>query len=74
MENKVTPLKAIRQKCLDCTAGQPKEVRFCGIEDCPIYYFRFGKNPKRAGKGGLCKKQAIQQTISKLTRRKAWKV
>ncbi|MFC2119811.1 hypothetical protein ACFLQ4_01940 [Bacteroidota bacterium] len=46
------PLKAIRQYCLDCSNGSPKEVKLCQIEDCPLYKFRFGKNPNRKGIGG----------------------
>ena len=49
----LTPLKAIRAKCLDCSAGQPKEVRFCAIPECPLYAYRFGKNPKRTGIGKI---------------------
>lgn len=45
MEKKVTPLKAIRAKCLDCCCGQSYEVKNCTAEDCPLYLFRFGKNP-----------------------------
>lgn len=52
MEKKLTPVKAIRAKCLDCCAGQMAEVRECKIEDCPLYGFRMGKNPNRKGKGG----------------------
>jgi len=48
----MTPLKAIRAKCLECSNGQPKEVRFCPVEDCQLFYYRFGKNPKREGIGG----------------------
>jgi len=49
---RLTPLKAIRQKCLDCAAGQPKEIRLCTIVKCPLYQYRFGKNPNRKGIGG----------------------
>ena len=45
-----TPVKAIRAKCLDCSCWQPKEVRFCPVEDCPLYPYRFGKNPRRSRK------------------------
>ncbi len=48
----MTPLKAIRAKCLDCCCEQPSEVRLCPCKDCPLYPFRFGKNPNRAGIGG----------------------
>ena len=44
----LTPLKAIRAKCLDCSAGSVAEVRKCHITDCSLYPFRFGHNPNRA--------------------------
>lgn len=40
-------VKAIRQKCLDCSNGSANEVKLCPIESCPLYPFRFGKNPYR---------------------------
>lgn len=45
MNKKITPLKAIREKCLDCCCGQTKEVKNCLIPDCSLFPFRFGKNP-----------------------------
>lgn len=48
---RLTPIKAIRAKCLDCSGGQPSEVRNCLIEDCPLFPYRFGKNPNRKGIG-----------------------
>lgn len=51
MENKnkeiKSPLKAIRAKCLDCCCGQVQEVKLCRVKDCPLFPFRFGKNPYR---------------------------
>lgn len=47
----LTPLKAIRQKCLDCSGFQPKEVRLCPAVDCPLFQYRFGRNPHRKGIG-----------------------
>lgn len=44
---KIPPLKAIRLKCLDCSAGSSNEVKLCVIPDCPLYPYRFGKNPYR---------------------------
>ncbi len=41
----MTPLKAVRLKCLDCCCGSADEVRLCPCEDCPLHQFRFGKNP-----------------------------
>ena len=42
-----TPIKAIRAKCLDCCCGSAQEVRLCTIASCPLYPYRFGKNPYR---------------------------
>ena len=55
---KLTTLKAIRAKCLDCMCYQPKEVRLCDDTDCPLHRFRLGKNPNRAGIGN---KKAFQK-------------
>ena len=41
----MTPIKAIRAKCLDCCCGQANEVRLCEITSCPLYEFRMGHNP-----------------------------
>ncbi len=41
----LTPMKAIRAKCLDCSAGSANEVKLCPVTRCPLYLFRFGKNP-----------------------------
>jgi uncharacterized Fe-S cluster-containing radical SAM superfamily enzyme len=43
-----TPIKAIRAKCLDCTCGQLKEIRFCTIINCPLYPYRMGRRPDKA--------------------------
>ena len=48
----MTPLKAIREKCLDCVCDAAVEVRRCVCTDCPLFPFRFGRNPNRAGIGG----------------------
>jgi len=41
------PVKAIRQFCLECVCGVPAEVENCTSTLCPLYAFRFGKNPYR---------------------------
>jgi hypothetical protein len=46
---RMTPIRSIRLKCLDCSAGQIKEVRECVILGCALYPFRMGRNPNRAG-------------------------
>ena len=50
-EKRLTPLKAIREKCLDCSGQNASDVRYCAIKDCPLYQFRMGKNPNRKGIG-----------------------
>ena len=49
----LTPLKAIRAKCLDCCCGQWYEVKMCTIDWCPLYEYREGHNPKLKGKGNI---------------------
>lgn len=61
-ENIITPLKAIRLKCLDCSGYKALEVKNCVILDCPLHKYRFGKNPNRKGIGGnkkLIKKKEL---------------
>lgn len=41
----MTPIQAIRAKCLDCCCGQVNEVKLCPAERCPLHQFRLGKNP-----------------------------
>lgn len=40
--------RAIRKKCLDCSGGFTNEVRDCWAKNCPLFPYRFGKNPKAA--------------------------
>lgn len=45
----LTPLiKAIKDRCLDCSAGSIYEVEMCPCENCPLYPYRRGlNNPKK---------------------------
>ncbi len=43
----LTPIKAIRAKCLDCSGGQYIEVKLCPIKDCTLYPYRMGRRPKK---------------------------
>jgi hypothetical protein len=49
---RLTPVRAIREKCLDCSCGSVYEVTHCRITSCALWTFRLGKNPNRAGIGG----------------------
>jgi len=50
------PVKAIRKFCIQCMGGQTREVKKCTAKKCPLYIFRLGKNPNRAGIGGRPRK------------------
>jgi hypothetical protein len=41
----ISPLEAIRLKCLDCSCYQPSEIRLCEAVTCPLWPFRAGKHP-----------------------------
>lgn len=43
----LTPIKSIRQKCLDCCNGQYKEVKLCTVKNCALYPYRMGHRPKQ---------------------------
>ena len=45
---KITPMKSIRLKCLDCSAGQAKEVKLCTAKKCPLWVYRMGHRPRMA--------------------------
>jgi hypothetical protein len=47
---KLSVLKAIRVKCLDCCCGSNTEVKLCPSEKCALWIYRFGKNPALKGK------------------------
>gem|GEM_PF-1241500 len=49
-KNDLTPVKAIRLKCLDCSRHQVHEVRNCEMDTCPLYEYRLGKRPKNLQK------------------------
>lgn len=47
-----SPVKAMREKCIECMGGRDSEdyrrrIKECVSIDCPIFAFRFGKDPYR---------------------------
>jgi len=46
---KITPLRAIKKHCLECSGYEKKQVRECMIKDCVLFPFRQGSNPNRKG-------------------------
>lgn len=47
MSKVLTPIKAIRAKCLDCCCGDRKEVRECTIKKCSLHPYRMGNRPAK---------------------------
>lgn len=46
-------LKAIKLKCLDCCGGSTQEVNLCEVAECPLWLYRFGKNPNPKRRGNV---------------------
>ncbi len=68
----ISPVKAIRAKCLDCCGGSAHEVKLCPRPDCSLYPFRLGKKPNLQGKRTSAQLEALQngrilfQSVDKL--------
>lgn len=43
----LTPLRAIRAKCVDCCCGSVVEVRRCTITTCALWPYRMGHRPPK---------------------------
>jgi hypothetical protein len=43
------PLRAMREKCLDCCCGQAFEVKECPCTGCSLWPYRMGRSPNRKG-------------------------
>jgi hypothetical protein len=43
MKEFLTPIQAIRKKCLECSNGQPNEIKECLIKNCPLYDYRISE-------------------------------
>lgn len=41
----LTPVKAIRRNCLECSNFQWSEVLRCPIKSCALYPYRMGRRP-----------------------------
>ena len=64
----MSPLQAIRGRCLDCCAGSPAEVRRCVAADCVSWPFRMGVNPWRAP-ASEARREASRRTLAALRAR-----
>jgi hypothetical protein len=62
---RMSPLKALRARCIDCCAGSRHEVRLCTAVTCPAWPFRMGANPYRT------KRELSEEERSELRQRLA---
>ncbi len=42
----LTPMRAIRKKCLECCCWLAQEIKLCELTLCPLWPFRTGNRPK----------------------------
>ena len=52
----MTPMKAIRAKCIDCCCGSIYEPAHCTAFNCPLHPYRAGHRPKE----GLDTTEAVE--------------
>ena len=45
---RMSPLRALRLRCIDCSGDSAAEVRLCTAVTCPAWPFRMGKSPWRS--------------------------
>ena len=67
----MSPLKAIRARCLDCCGYQENEVAACTAVNCPSWPFRTGTNPWRKP-ASLTRREAARREMTNLNARR-WK-
>jgi hypothetical protein len=58
-------VKDIRARCKDCGEGTAFAIRNCGFPDCPLYPYRLGTNPARAGQGGNGRRFSKETCVQK---------
>lgn len=71
-DSPTNPIKAIRLKCRDCANNQYTEIDNCAVKSCPLFPFRFGKNPfrkKRVLSSNL--RSEVQSRLEKARQQKA---
>jgi hypothetical protein len=56
LKSEISVFKRIRENCLGCSGGSPKEAKYCTSTDCELWPVRFGCKQKaairRLGKDG----------------------
>lgn len=57
----ISPMRALRLRCLDCCAGSDSEVRHCPARKCPSWPFRMGTSPWRKFKLSDVQKENLKK-------------
>ena len=52
-EVQLTPMKAIRYKCLDCCCFDQVEVRNCELTECSLWPYRMGHGAQECNQKGV---------------------
>jgi hypothetical protein len=45
MGTELTPLKAIRRHCIECSGGTFRNALWCPVTDCTLWPYRLGARP-----------------------------
>ena len=69
LASSLTPMRALRAKCLDCSDGSAKEVKLCCISECPLWVYRFGKRPGSVVDATLLDPEHVQTLADEQSRR-----
>lgn len=67
----LSPLKRIRQYCLQCSGDSPGEVKNCPIKTCPLYDLRLGKTRRTRSMTDEQKQAAAERLKSARLAKKA---
>ena len=69
----LTPLRSIREKCLDCVCGSANEVKLCPCDGkqstwCSLWPYRLGRRPAGSKKRVLsdAQRQAMGERMKKM--------
>ena len=65
----MSPLQALRARCLDCCGDQEKEVALCPAVDCPSWPFRMGTDPWRKS-ASAARREAARKAMTALNARR----
>jgi hypothetical protein len=61
----MSPLQAMRARCLDCCGGQVNEVAICPVVECPAWPFRMATNPWRKP-ASEARREAARRSMEKI--------